>query len=129
MVYDKLGEKELHAKTLEGVLVFFPEYLSKHPDDGRAHMYYAIHLAQANRFDEAKAEGQKALELNPGDSLMMYNAACLYARLGDNKLAVETLGNAIDAGQRDFKWIERDPDLDSIRNDPAYLELMRKHER
>jgi serine/threonine protein kinase/Flp pilus assembly protein TadD len=127
MVYDKLGEKELHATTLGQILIFFPEYLSKHPDDGRAHMYYAIHLAQANRIDEAKAEGRRALELNPGDSLMMYNAACLYSRLGEKKLAVETLGNAIDNGQEDFEWIKRDPDLDILRAEPAYVELMKKH--
>jgi serine/threonine protein kinase/tetratricopeptide (TPR) repeat protein len=129
MVYDKLGEKENHAKTLREILEFFPAYLSKHPDDGRAYMYHAIHLAQAKRFEEAKMEGQKALELNPGDSLMMYNAACLYSRLGEKKLAVETLGNAMDAGQEDFEWIKRDPDLDSIRDEPAYIELIRKHSK
>ncbi len=129
MIYEKLGERENHAKTLREILVFFPQYLSKHPDDGRAYMYHAIHLAQAKRFDEAKAEGQKALELNPGDSLMMYNAACLYARLGEKKLAIETLKNAVDNGQEDFEWIKRDPDLDSIREEAGYVELIKKHSK
>jgi adenylate cyclase len=78
-----------------------------------------------NRKEEAIVEGKKALELNPGDSLMMYNAACLYARLGDKQLAIETLKNAIAAGQEDFEWIKRDPDLESIRNEPEYIELMK----
>jgi len=129
MVYEKLGEKDLHAETLKKILEFFPKYLTTNPDDARAHMYHAIHLAQANRNEEAKAAGQRALELNPGDSLMMYNAACLYSRLGDKRLAIDTLSNAIDAGQSDFEWIRRDTDLDSIRNEQSFIDLMARHER
>lgn len=125
MTYERRNDLENAKKTLEEVLEVIPAYLSKHPDDARAHMYHAIHLAQVNRADEAKAEGKKALELNPGDSLMMYNAACLYARLGDSHLAAVTLRDAVAAGQEDFEWIKRDADLESIRNEPGYIELMK----
>jgi non-specific serine/threonine protein kinase len=125
MVYERLGDAAKRDETLHSLLQFFPGYLSQHPDDARGHMYFAIHLATAGRNAEAKTQGQKALELNPGDSLMMYNAACLYARLGDNHLAVRTLKDAVAAGQEDFDWIKRDPDLDGIRNEPEYLELMK----
>lgn len=125
MVYERVGEKEKCAETLQALTQFFPRYLSQHPDDARGHMYFAIHLATAGRNDEAKEEGMKALALNPGDSLMMYNAACLYARLGDNRLAVKTLQDAVAAGQEDYGWIKRDPDLDSVRNEPEYIELMK----
>jgi hypothetical protein len=56
---------------------------------------------------------------------MMYNAACLYARLGESKMAVDTLRNAVAGGQEDFEWIKRDPDLETIRNEPGYIELMK----
>ena len=125
MVYERLGEKELYQESITKLLEFYPRYLSQFPDDARGHMYYAIHLAQIGNSETAKIEGKKALELNPGDSLMMYNAACLYARLGDNRLGVQTLKHAIDAGQEDYEWIKRDPDLDSIRNEPEYIELMK----
>lgn len=125
MAYERLGEKQMYDTTITTLLQFYPKYLSQFPDDARAHMYYAIHLAQIGRNDEAKVEGKKALELNPGDSLMIYNAACLYARLDDKRLAVETLKHAIDAGQEDFEWIKRDPDLETIRNEPGYVELMK----
>ena len=125
MTYERRNDTENAKKILDQVLQIIPEYLIKFPDDSRAHMYHAIHLAQVNRVEEAIAEGKKALELNPGDSLMMYNAACLYARLGDNHLAAVTLKDAVAAGQEDFEWIKRDADLESIRNEPEYLELMR----
>jgi serine/threonine protein kinase/Flp pilus assembly protein TadD len=125
MVYEGRNDKENAKKALDETLDVFNEYLKKNPDDARAHMYHAIHLAAVNRKDEAKIAGKKALELNPGDSLMMYNAACLYARLGDNKLAIKTLKDAIAAGQEDFEWIKRDSDLENIRNEPGYIELMK----
>jgi non-specific serine/threonine protein kinase len=125
MAYERLGEKEKHAETLQAITQSFPRYLLKNPDDARARMYYGIHLATAGQKEKAKAEGEKALELNPNDSLMMYNAACLYARLGDARLAAKTLKDAVAAGQEDFEWIKRDPDLDGIRNEPEYIELMK----
>ncbi|MDH4070998.1 MAG: tetratricopeptide repeat protein, partial [Ignavibacteria bacterium] len=125
MVYERMGERSLYEKTLSEVLESYPRYLSKHPDDARGHMYYAIHLAQGDKPEEAKAEGARALDLNPGDSLMMYNAACLYSRLGEKKLAVETLTSAVANGQQDFEWIKRDPDLDGIREEAGYVELMK----
>ena len=125
MTYERKNDQANAKKALEEALNIIPVYLKKNPDDARAHMYNAIHLATVNRKDEAIAEGKKALELNPGDSLMMYNAACLYARLGDNHLAAMTLKDAVAAGQEDFEWIKRDSDLEGIRNEPEYIELMK----
>jgi hypothetical protein len=56
---------------------------------------------------------------------MLYNGACLFAQLGDVKLSVSTLKEAIEAGHQNFDWIKRDSDLDPIRNDPEYIELMK----
>jgi hypothetical protein len=39
---------------------------------------------------------------------------------------VDTLKNAISAGFGEYEWIVRDPDLDSIRGEPEYAELMKK---
>ncbi len=125
MVYERIKDEGNAKRSLNEALEKIDVYLSKNPDDARAHMYHAIHLAAVYRKEEAIIEGKKALELNPGDSLMMYNAACLYARLGDKELAVKTLKDAIAAGQEDFEWIKRDSDLDGIRNEPEYIELMK----
>jgi len=124
VVYDRLGEKEKHDEILNRLLQIYPAYLAQHPDDARSHIYYAIDLAHVNRIEEAKREADKALELSPGDSLMMYNAACFYARIDENNLAVDSLKNSILAGLEDYEWIKRDPDLDNIREEPGYVELM-----
>jgi Flp pilus assembly protein TadD len=84
-----------------------------------------VDLAVAGRTEEAKAEAARALELNPNDPLMLYNAACFYAQMNETAKAVEMLRNAIAAGYPDYEWFKRDPDLDSIRHDPGYIELMK----
>ena len=88
-------------------------------------MFFALTLGLVDRIDDAKREAAKALELNPSDPLMLYNAACFYARLDEKQLAMETLRDAFDAGYENFEWIKRDPDFDSVRNEPEYIELMK----
>jgi Flp pilus assembly protein TadD len=88
-------------------------------------MIFGVFLAQAGKSVEAKVEAAKALDLNPFDPLMQYNGACFYARAGEKHLAVESLKNAIIAGYGNFEWLKRDPDLEDIRNEPGYIELMK----
>ena len=125
IVYERLGETQKHDDILQTLLEVYPRYLAQHPDDARSHIYYAIDLAQVGRVEEARSEAARALELSPGDSLMMYNTACFYARMGESKLALEQLKNSIAAGLEDYEWIKRDADFDSIREEPEYIELMK----
>ena len=67
----------------------------------------------------------KALELSPGDPVMMYNAACFYAVLGEKRLALEWLKNSIASGNENYEWLKRDSDLDTIRGEPEYAELVK----
>ncbi len=125
IVYQRLGDKEKAADMLANNLKIYPRYLSQHPDDARGYMFYAIDLAQVGNGTEAKVQAAKALELNPNDPLMLYNAACFYSQMGEKTLAVQTLRNAILAGYENFDWAKRDTDLDPIRNVPEYIELMK----
>jgi len=55
---------------------------------------------------------------------MLYNTACFYAKIGEKRLAIDTLKNSILAGLEHYEWIRRDPDLDSIRSEPEYIALV-----
>jgi serine/threonine protein kinase/Tfp pilus assembly protein PilF len=124
MVYERLGDRENYDKMLALGMEVYPRYLAHHPDDARSHIYYATELAQVGKVAEAKAEAQKALDLSPGDPLMLYNAACCYARLGEKKLAIDTLKSSIMAGLEDYDWIKTDPDFDTIRDERDYNAMM-----
>ena len=119
-----LGRKAEADVAAEQLLALLPNYLLQNPDDSRARMYYAITLAERGRKDEAIREGAAALELSPGDPMMLYNCACLYARLGETGRAVDTLRQAMSGGYENFGWMKHDPDLDSLREDPGFIELM-----
>jgi tetratricopeptide (TPR) repeat protein len=125
LCYDLLGEKENLNKWLGIANQMFPRYLSLHPDDARAHMFFAISLVRSGKFEEAKIKAARAIELSPHDPLMFYNAACFYSTTGDKPLALQSLKNAIGAGYGFYEWIKRDPDLDHIRNEAEYVELMK----
>ena len=126
MMYELLGEKEKYAETLESALrEAFPQYLSQHPDDARAHMFFAIESSEVGKIEQAKAQLARALELSPGDPFILYAAACFYARLGERRLALDALRNAVAAGYSHFEWMKRDPDLENIRNESEYMKLLR----
>jgi Flp pilus assembly protein TadD len=120
-----LGNIEKFNEVLKAAIKVYSRYLYQHPDDSRAHMLYALDLLLIGNNEEAKVEAAKAVELNPTDPLMQYNASCFYSRLGEKQLAIETLKNAMTAGYQDYEWIKRDSDLDNIRNEQKFLDLMR----
>ncbi len=122
--YEKLGYKEKLDEMLKTSAEAYPRYLAQHPDDARAYIFFATVLVQLGRIDEGKIQSAKALELSPDDALMQYNGACFYARLNEKKLALEFLQKAIHTGWENYEWMKRDPDLDSIRNEPEYLRLI-----
>lgn len=125
IVYSRLGETERYNQILQAGLDVYARYLLQHPDDSRGHMYYATDLVQVGRIEDAKAEAQRAMELSPDDPLMLYNAACFYSQLRESQSAIDALKHAFAAGYENYEWLKRDTDLDNIRNEPEYIELMK----
>ena len=53
-----------------------------------------------------------------------YNRACFESICGNVTEALVLLRAALNLGQIDANWVERDPDFDFIRNDPGFQELL-----
>ncbi len=122
---ERLPESRLaRARLME----LIPTYLLQNPDDSRARVIYAVSLSEVQRTDEALKETAKALELSPDDPLILYNCACVYARLGQTRRALDTLmksGTApVNAG-----WMANDPDLASLREEPDFIRLLENARR
>lgn len=55
---------------------------------------------------------------------VLYNAACVYARLSKTEEAIDSLERAVKNGFGRREWIEQDPDLNPIRDDPRFQALL-----
>ena len=125
MVYESLNEMEKFKEIVQEANKFFSEYLEDNLDDSRARILYANFLLINGDVEKAREEITTALTLNPDDNVMLYNAACAYARINEKKLAINTLQRIVMAGYEDFDWIKKDPDLENIRNEPEFIELVK----
>lgn len=63
----------------------------------------------------------------PADPTAHYNLACRYALLKQSDMALVSLRKAVELGYRDFQFMEEDRDLDSIRKDPRFRQLVREY--
>ena len=124
MAYETLHDKENLQDIIERAVLFYPNYLLHHPDDSRAHQFYAFTLKRLGRLEEAKKEMQKGIEQNPNDPIIIYNAACFYALIGDKTASVENLKKAMDNGFENYDYLRHDPDLNGLQMEPEFMELM-----
>ncbi len=125
MLYVQLGEKEKLDGLIKKLYEIFPLYLKDNPNDGRTRTYYAKVLINMGKLEEAKEEEERALKLNPDDPLMVYNAACFYSLIGEKTLAINYLKDAIRLGFANYDWMKIDSDLNSIRNESEFIEMIR----
>ncbi len=113
---------ETSRKLAERLLERFP--------DRQESFHWAAHDAiKKEELVRAEALLKAALEVATPDAEIVYDLACVKARLGDRDRAVEALGRSIELGFRAWEWIETDPDLASVRADPRYASILRAHGR
>ena len=89
-----------------------------------------IHLGNSyldrGELEKALDQYQRALAIEPNNSIAHYNVACAYSRMKRIKEALDALERAIECGYRDVEWMEKDSDLDNIRDTERYKALVRR---
>lgn len=85
-------------------------------------------LTLKGRYAEGLQVDKRLIQLRPNDPLAHYNLACSYALLKRADLALKTLRRAVELGYRDFRYMREDRDLDAIRRDPRFRQLLREFE-
>jgi TolB-like protein/DNA-binding winged helix-turn-helix (wHTH) protein/Tfp pilus assembly protein PilF len=76
-----------------------------------------------------KAEAQKILrdlERNPKAAASNYTMATLYAGLGENERALQSLEKACSEKSFEVDWLTSDLLLDGLRSDPRFQDLLRR---
>lgn len=76
--------------------------------------------------DKAVAFNDSILKAFPNDVGVLYDAACLNARMGEKVKAIEYLKQAFEKGFRSFSHIAMDDDLDTLRDMPEFQSLLQE---
>lgn len=120
----ELGRRDEARRANEGAVESIEKHLELNPDEARAYSLGASVLIRLGQTDRSKQWTQQAMTLAPNDPLVLYNAACNFALLGETNHALDGLERAIEAGVAVGDWIKHDPDVDSLRDHPRFQAIM-----
>jgi len=81
-------------------------------------------LSHLGRYDDALADFTRAFQLHPNHPTILYNRSCLYSLWQKPDEAFEDLGRAIEGDAKYRDMARTDEDLDNIRSDPRFRELV-----
>jgi tetratricopeptide (TPR) repeat protein len=113
---------------LDFELDFFNGVLTRNPDYVDVLRVMGNNLTLKGRYAQGLQIDKRLVQLRPGDALAHYNLACSYSLLKRPELALKTLRRAVELGYRDFRYMREDRDLDTIRHDPRFRQLLRDYE-
>jgi predicted Zn-dependent protease len=112
------GEPTKAAEILEQVL-------EQHPQLDGIRPIYATFLSSLGFSDEARAQlTEEVGQTADTDHDVAYWLASAYAMEGERDEALRWLRRAIELGNENRPWFERDKNWDSLRNDPEYQQII-----
>ncbi|MGQ9591140.1 MAG: TPR end-of-group domain-containing protein [Planctomycetota bacterium] len=120
------GVRCIRDKQYQAAVEELKRVLAESPFDFRAHYHLAFAYLLLKDYAKAIHHFEIAKRIQPDDQLTLYNLACAYALSGRKDEALRELEAAVSAGFDDVAHIESDPDLDSLREDPRYRDLVGK---
>src|ERR1700751_1375738 len=123
-VYHGLGrtaeEKSAEARALK--MTTKPTEIQ--PDDPRALYLGAGILARTGDRERGFEWARRALEIDPEETSILYNVACVYSLLGRTEEALGCLEKVMEHGTFYKNWAAKDSDLDSVPSDPRFQALL-----
>jgi tetratricopeptide (TPR) repeat protein len=112
---------------LDFEIEFFAKLLAAIPNYAEVLRAQACNLTVKGRLQDGLAVDKQLVAARPADPTAHYNLACRYALLKQADMALGALRKAVELGYRDFLFMEKDRDLESIRKDPRFRQLVREY--
>jgi tetratricopeptide (TPR) repeat protein len=123
-VYHGLGKPAEAEATERRALRLTERHIELHPDDARALYFGAGILARMGDHKRSFEWARRALAIDPDESGILYNVACVYALLGRTEDAIGCLEKVMAHGTFYKNWAAKDSDLDALRPDPRFQALL-----
>jgi adenylate cyclase len=122
----ELGREDEARHANQVAVECIEKHLELNPDEARAYSLGASVLIRLGQNERSKQWTQQAMTLAPADPLVLYNAACNWALLGETDHALDGLERAIEAGVAVGDWINHDPDFASLRGHPRFQAIVKR---
>ena len=124
-LYHSLGDRKRELESAQKGLDRARAVLELNPDDNRALNMGAFALLRLGQREEAMEWMATSMEKAPMDSIVQYNAACLYALAEEVDKSLDCLENCrFKVGNLNREWLLHDSDLDNVRHHPRFTELL-----
>jgi len=117
------------GEDIDFEISFYEAILKRLPDSIDVLMALGNDYTRSGRHEQGLAVDRRLCELRTRDPIVHYNLACSCALLGQSEEALKALEQAIAFGYHDFDYMQRDPDLESLRGDPRYAALVARASR
>jgi beta-lactamase regulating signal transducer with metallopeptidase domain/tetratricopeptide (TPR) repeat protein len=120
-------EKKVECSRAQGERLATRYEHLKSDSAARGKAFYEIgkKLLKAGRHDLAADAFQTSAARGYRQGASLYNTACAYSLKGEKTAGLESLGKALDAGFDDPHLVRTDDDLDNLRGEPRYRELVK----
>jgi len=123
----RLTRRELQNLDLE--IGFLEGLVRRDPTYVEALQILGDNYTRRGRFTEGLKVDQRLSRLRPDDSIVYYNLACSYSLTSQIESAAQALAAAIDLGYRDFEAMDKDADLENLRQCAEYKRIRAKIRR
>ncbi|HEY1657779.1 MAG TPA: protein kinase [Candidatus Sulfotelmatobacter sp.] len=118
-----MGKEDALRNVRQRKIATLENHLKQVPEDARARILLGSDYAYLGRSDDALRELNLAVTLRANEASILYNAACVYCKLGRKPEALDALSKSWEAGFKDAAWARRDPDLSILHDEPEFDRL------
>jgi Flp pilus assembly protein TadD len=122
-----MADNRKNIKRSTQVELHFLEALEKRtPQNARLLRALGDLYTRSGRHKAGLRVDEKLSALCPEENEVWYNLGCSYALAGRKDDAFDALNKAIELGYQDREWIVKDKDLEALRADPRFENLVNR---